>query len=254
MHIYPYSSLSESARLLSERLGIKRLKHHNSRYTPRRGDLIINWGKGPHRHGVAVLNTPDAVERAVNKHRAFVAMAAAGVSVPPFTADKREAEQWIYEGEGTVTVVARTIVNGHEGEGIIMCDNFLDVPLAPLYTKYVKKKAEYRIHVGKLRDGFYKIIDQTQKVRKVDFEGERDTRIRNTANGYVFKRNDIQVPGDVINQAIEAVKALGLDFGAVDVIWNEHQRKAYVLECNTAPGIEGTTLENYANYFRSFMN
>ena len=37
----------------------------------------------------------------------------------------------------------------------------------------------------------------------------------------------------------------GLDFGAVDVLWNERQQKAYVCEVNTAPGLEGITLDNY---------
>jgi D-alanine-D-alanine ligase-like ATP-grasp enzyme len=37
-----------------------------------------------------------------------------------------------------------------------------------------------------------------------------------------------------------------LDFGAVDVIWNEKQQRAYVLEVNTAPGLEGQTVDDYA--------
>jgi glutathione synthase/RimK-type ligase-like ATP-grasp enzyme len=46
---------------------------------------------------------------------------------------------------------------------------------------------------------------------------------------------------------LAAVSALGLDFGAVDIIWNEREDKCYVLEVNTAPGLQGSTLENYAN-------
>ena len=45
------------------------------------------------------------------------------------------------------------------------------------------------------------------------------------------------------------LKELGLDFGAVDVIWNEHESKAYVLEINTAPGLEGSTVEDYKEFF-----
>jgi glutathione synthase/RimK-type ligase-like ATP-grasp enzyme len=43
--------------------------------------------------------------------------------------------------------------------------------------------------------------------------------------------------------------ASGLDFGAVDVIWNERQQRAYVLEINSAPGLEGTTIDDYVRYF-----
>ena len=46
----------------------------------------------------------------------------------------------------------------------------------------------------------------------------------------------------------------GLTFGAIDVIWNEHQQKAFVLEINTAPGIEGTTVEKYAAKFRNLAS
>jgi D-alanine-D-alanine ligase-like ATP-grasp enzyme len=53
----------------------------------------------------------------------------------------------------------------------------------------------------------------------------------------------------VTSEAIKAVNCLGLYFGAADVIWNDKEQRAYVLEVNTAPGLEGTTLENYANAF-----
>ncbi len=64
---------------------------------------------------------------------------------------------------------------------------------------------------------------------------------------FVFARGGVEAPEDVKTQAIEAIRALGLAFGAVDVIWNEKQQKAYVLEVNTAPGLCGQTLEDYAN-------
>jgi glutathione synthase/RimK-type ligase-like ATP-grasp enzyme len=48
-----------------------------------------------------------------------------------------------------------------------------------------------------------------------------------------------------------AVAALGLDFGGVDVIWNERRQMAYVLEVNTACGLEGQTVNDYAEAFRA---
>jgi D-alanine-D-alanine ligase-like ATP-grasp enzyme len=44
-----------------------------------------------------------------------------------------------------------------------------------------------------------------------------------------------------------------LDFGAVDVIWNEKEDKYYVLEVNTACGLEGTTLDKYVEQFRRYV-
>jgi D-alanine-D-alanine ligase-like ATP-grasp enzyme len=42
-----------------------------------------------------------------------------------------------------------------------------------------------------------------------------------------------------------------LDFGAVDIIYNAKRNECYVLEVNTAPGLEGTTVEKYATKFAS---
>ena len=43
--------------------------------------------------------------------------------------------------------------------------------------------------------------------------------------------------------------AIDLQFGAVDIIWNEKENKCYVLEINTAPGLVGTTLTKYTEAF-----
>src|SRR5690606_15611671 len=121
---------------------------------------------------------------------------------------------------------------GTKGQGIVFNDEdwgeFLE---SEFWVKYKKKKHEFRVHI--VRD---KIIDVQQKViRKVDDEGNQidisniNYRIRNLENGFIFKRFDLTVPQDVFTQAEIALKASGLDFGAVDVIWNEYEQKAYVL-------------------------
>ena len=53
------------------------------------------------------------------------------------------------------------------------------------------------------------------------------------------------MPKQVLDESIKAVEALGLNFAGVVVIFNQHEAKAYVLECNTALGLEpeGTTLK-----------
>ena len=69
--------------------------------------------------------------------------------------------------------------------------------------------------------------------------------------GWIFCKNNIKHIDSVKKLAIKAVETLGLDFGAVDVLF--YNEKPYILEVNTAPGIEGSTLTNYANTFLSFM-
>jgi glutathione synthase/RimK-type ligase-like ATP-grasp enzyme len=45
---------------------------------------------------------------------------------------------------------------------------------------------------------------------------------------------------------------LELTFGAVDIL-RDINRVSYVLEVNTAPGLEGTTLTNYERAIRSAL-
>lgn len=115
-----------------------------------------------------------------------------------------------------------------------------DMVPAKLYSKYVKKTHEYRVHI--FGDD---VIQVDRKARRLDVQDEDvNWRVRNNDNGFTYCRN-VQCPQDIQDQAIKAIQMCGLDFGAVDVLWNERQQKAYVCEVNTAPGLEGITLDNY---------
>lgn len=141
------------------------------------------------------------------------------------------------------TVFARTLINSTGGRGIVEFDypTSGNPPHAPLYTAYIKKKAEYRLHVFGS-----KVIDAQQKRKKRGFDSDsRDTRIRNLFNGYVYCRDNINLPTGIEELAIEAVRALGYVYGAVDIIYNEKQDKCYVLEVNSRPGLMGTTVDKY---------
>lgn len=244
---------SNGAKAIATLLGIKRIKVKGSKYYAKPGDVIINWGAnklppGAHNAYVKVINEPPL--DCTNKLKTFKVLEKAGVSIPQYTTDKEVVRKSIHGGEGTNTWLARHTLVGKGGEGISIVDNFLDVPDAPLYTKYIPKKYEVRIHVAK-----GEVFDVQQKRKK---EGAEASKIRSHGNGYIFARNDISIPADSLNkckaEAIKAVKALGMDFGACDVIFNEQQDKAYVLEVNSAPGVEGTTAQNYANMLKGLIN
>lgn len=148
------------------------------------------------------------------------------------------------------TVVCRTILNGHSGAGIVLASKVEELVDAPLYVEYVPKKEEYRVHVFK-----GEAIHYSRKARKADVpDGEVNWKIRNHDNGFIFQHENFQIPEAVIQQALAAVEECDLDFGAVDVIWNDKQQKAYVLEINTAPGIEGVTLSKYVEAIQKYAN
>jgi glutathione synthase/RimK-type ligase-like ATP-grasp enzyme len=162
-----------------------------------------------------------------------------GVSAPEFTTERGVAGEWLRDGS---PVVARTLLRGSEGRGIVVAESLDQLVEAPLYTKYVKKKKEFRVHV---LNG--QVIDVQEKRRKAEHDGERNTRIRNLANGYVFCRGDIVEPAGLSQLATNAVASLGYTMGAVDIVYNDHHGTCYVLEVNSTPGMEGTTLEKYAD-------
>ena len=157
-----------------------------------------------------------------------------------------------FDDDPGAILVARTVLNGHSGEGIVLCGDQDLLVDAPLYTVYVPKKQEYRVHVFR-----GEVIDIQRKARRRDVPDDQiNWKVRNHANGFVFARNGDalgDVPDDVLTQAVAAVSSLGLDFGAADVIFNDSSALAYVLEVNTAPGLEGTTLENYVWAFRGLQ-
>ena len=98
------------------------------------------------------------------------------------------------------------------------------------------------------------VIDVVQKRLRngvKDQEG-RNEYIRNLANGWIFAHENVNCPDNVKQEALKAVAALELDFGAVDVVVDK-EGKAYVLEVNTAPGLENQqTIQAYTNAFNNY--
>ncbi len=240
--IYPYKQGSRSARALADALGGRVLRLQGSAYRRRPQDTIINWGSSATNDFTTGLNTWQAVSRAGNKLRSFQSMQEAGVQIPQFWTQMEDIP------DDAFPIVCRTILNGHSGAGIVIANTRGELVPAPLYVKYMKKRDEYRIHVG--RNGIIAIQRKAIPNGTVPV----DTRIRNHHNGYIFVRGDVNPPEQVLTQASLAINALGLDFGAVDIIWNNHHQLATVLEVNTAPGLEGQTITDYANYFRGLIN
>ena len=233
----------KSVKTLKERTGWKSIRINNSKFKGNGDKVVLNWGCSEVNKEVMkckVINHPDAVKTASNKLYFFKAMVDE-VRVPAFTTDKGKAYEWINEGK---KVVVREKLSGNSGEGIVILHNIAewdgyDHSKAKMYVLYIPKKDEYRVHV---MNG--EVIDVQRKALQHGWENPT-WEIRNRANGFIFAREGIEPDEDVLLQAISAVRVCGLHFGAVDVIWNAYRKKAYVLEVNTAPGLEGQTVDAY---------
>lgn len=236
IRIYPYRQGSRSARALADALGGRVLRRENSRFVVKHDDIIINWGAGECPYHC--INDPEAVTVAGNKLLSFRVFRDANVSIPRF-AETRDAVAW----DGTVVV--RHQLRGHSGAGIEIRPNNTNLPAAPLYVEYIKKEQEYRVHA------MGESIIAVQRKARDRTNDNPNWQVRNHANGFIFVRTGFEAPQAVLDLGRQAVSALGLHFGAADIVWNAHQRQAYVLEVNTAPGLEGQTVEDYANAFQN---
>lgn len=249
--VYPYKMGSRSARELARDLGALRV-YPDRAYRPRSGDFIINWGSStiPIWYGRsqavsrAFLNKPESVAVASNKLRTFNQLQDRGVSIPDFTTDSLVADQWLEDG---YTVYARTVLTGHSGNGVVVMRGDDEEPMvsAPLYVKGIENHGEYRVHV--FRD---EVISYQKKRRRVDdLPSQEDLDIRNLASNWVYTRDNLRRLERIETLARQAISALDLDFGAVDII-KDQDGNVFVLEVNTACGMDNRTKEAYLSTLR----
>jgi glutathione synthase/RimK-type ligase-like ATP-grasp enzyme len=244
IRLLPYKKFSKSARDL---VGLLEAIYLNPEVDHLVDGTVINWGNSQPKGMVSNwINSPAKIRISNNKLLAFQKLKEHNVSIPDFTTSTEEAQAWVNNGH---LVFARTKLSGHSGDGIVVCDANTPIPNAPLLVKYVKKAAEYRVHVA-----FGEVIDEQAKRKRKDFNGEVSNQIRSHQNGWVYCRKGFLNDGRRNEVAIASVAALGLDFGAVDIIYNQKKDQYYVLEVNTAPGLEGETLFIYFNTFYSYLN
>ena len=256
LYVLPYKMSSQSAKALARGLECKRL-HRDRAPRPKRNSILINWGCGQgNTHETFtdldldpfhnVVNPPEHIEEVRGKLKFFEfidgfncdVVDGFNINIPQFTELKGVALGWLAEGK---TVVCRASLTGSGGRGITLVKGDEELPDVPLYTVYIKKNQEYRVHMGK-----FGAFDIQQKKVKRGFESP-NYQVRNHDNGFVFCREDLDVPEVVLEEAEKLIYVMNLDLYAVDIIYNSHYNQATVLEVNTAPGLEGATLDKYIN-------
>lgn len=251
--ILPYKMSSKSSKALARHFDVKRV-YPNRHYRPRNGDVVLNWGycgvapvlEAYNRH-FTVINQPIACDRASDKIATLRCLKQANVPHVDFFLNKEAAIQSVEEGN---MIYCRTLTRGREGQGIVLATNVDEVVDARLYIKYFKNDMEFRIHVfmGNIIDMVQK--KKMSKERMAEFgltEADLSQHVRNMKKGWSFCRKDVVVPDIVKEVSIEATKALGLDFAAVDIAYNSETNECKVLELNTAPGqgeADGRTIGN----------
>lgn len=252
VRMFAYKRKSEGAVSLSEKLDIPILMHEGGAYKPDKKDIVVNWGCGctdkmrPYlQAGMRILNNPKAVAAAINKYQTFLELEGTDVPVPQWTTDKGLAKRWLKKGP----VIARTQVEGARGEGLVIMETEKDFVPAPLYTKYVSKTNEYRVHVvnGQGTRTFEKVPDPKLPLK------DKAKKYQVYGPDYNFVKSDAKDP-KVYAAAKAAVEAIGLDYGAVDIGYDAATKTCVVYEINTAPQLPGDyTVKFYADGIQALI-
>lgn len=220
-------------RLLTKQLTSQSLKRIANELTTRLGYKVWRSSKKMAYRTHVIYGDP------VNKLDQYKWFKANNITAPEFTTNKKTAQEWAADG---TTVFARKLLGASEGKGIVIAETPGTVPDAPVFTKYIKKKKEFRVHV--FQD---QVVSVVEKRLKNGWDKESDSRIRNTANGYVFCHEDVVEPKGIRELALLAAQVTPSDFKGVDIGWNEKLKKLFVIEVNSAPGIEGTNVQLYCD-------
>ena len=245
-----HANSSVTGRELVRQLGI----NGGTESPNKRPQRLIRWGNRADIRFNAVggvLNRKSALNDASNKGRSLELLTNAGINVPPAATR--------FDGE---LLVGRTETHVG-GSGFFLITSQRDFELAQRlhcthFMKYIPTQREYRVHVFTGT-----VIGAGEKLM-----GDEATslHIRNVGTGWTFRYNNIErIPRDIERVAVDAITALGLEFGAVDVL-KSINNNFYVLEVNTAPGLvavegngrnrevtDGPMFQAYLDAFRNWL-
>lgn len=113
--------------------------------------------------------------------------------------------------------------------------------------QYIYKDSEYRVHI--LGD---KCAGVSQKVKDEE-ETTHDRHVWSRPRGWIQVDYEGVVDKELKDTARKAIKSLGYDFGAVDIIKGV-DGKYYILEVNSAPRLNRRRRKLYASFFRDKYN
>lgn len=158
-----------------------------------------------------LVNHPDSIRISTDKIKTYKAFQKAGVPTCEFvTKDVDVPKSW-------KEVVCREVVNGRNCDGILITDQENIVKGNPLYTRFFKHTEEHRVVVFKEA-----IIARYMKTNLQG--GQYDLQLMEE-DGYE----------EVDRIAIEAARAVGLDYAGVDILHDAARGKSICLEINSGP-------------------
>lgn len=178
--------------------------------------------------GLRVINDPDAIYHTANKHLCSVALAAAGVPVPPhlLLSGNKGTKQAAVRKLGPRMILKPT--NGSLGRDVALIQN--PGVLERVRTKDDTVAQEY---LPDAAQGDLRVFVVGGKVvaamLRVPARGEHRANLARGGKGFMHTLTEQEEA-----VALAAVKALGLDFGGVDIV--PAKSGPLVIEVNSRPG------------------
>ena len=222
-------------------------------------EYVINLGTTEEYNiGSTFLNEREMVRTSSNKKAARKTFKEKGIRAP---------ELYIRGADVTkFPVVGRTSYHS-KGNGFWMCEDKRAVSRAVSegathFMDFIANTREYRVHTFIKQQSLenkerapedYVSVKISEKVWQGDGVPDPKEPQKNHQFGWVFlgpqNRRDEEL--DVVRTvAKQAISALGMDFGAVDVMYQIRNKLPYVLEVNSTPSLaddNADTCERYAN-------
>jgi hypothetical protein len=209
------------------------------------GSILIRWGtrEQVQMNNSVVYNKIAGLENATNKLKSRQLFIEKGVSCPKLVTPANFAP-------ADLPVIARPFEHS-KGKNFIVLKSKADFvnhynTKKYYYSQFIDKSREFRIHAG-----HNKALAVMEKC-KPEGTGIAWNRAQNDVDPFEYiKWGDVDAQNlkCVIDAALQAIQAVGLDMGGVDVMYKDG--KAYVLEVNTAPTLNTSpyVAKRWAMYF-----
>jgi hypothetical protein len=205
--------------------------------------IVVRWGNriSVDLTSSIVYNKAKAIEKATNKKLSREIFIQNNLNCPKLINKQNITNE-------DFPIIARPLVHS-KGKNFIVLKmyemfkkHFDDNNANWYYSAFVDKKQEFRLHVAHGR-----ILNYLEKPKPADGNIAWNRAINEDPFVNV-KWSDYNK--DICNLAIKAIQALGLDFGAVDIMLDKND-KACLLEVNTAGTLISSeySMERYAKYF-----
>lgn len=205
---------------------------------------IIRWGCTSYLPDSITYNSRESIKKASDKLLTRKILKENNINIP-VTYDLED----ILHKEYQLPLIARPKYH-YGGKNFYFCETESQLRQAiykgtEYFTEFYRKTREFRVHVcsGKVLICSEKFVDDINKVIW-------NLRVNDDGEFKAIKWSNI--PVRIAKLGIDTVNALGLDFGAVDIISDpidDNLPSEVVLEVNTAPKLGEYACERYAKYF-----